>query len=202
MSKICILDYGSGNVKSVFNAFSTFSNPIISNSKKDIRDASHLVLPGVGSFDRSMSNIRDRIDTEELKNQLHSGKPFLGICVGMQVLANVGFEFERTNGLGIVNGEVVSMFQHNELMPHVGWNSVEHQFTSKLFKNIPDGSDFYFVHSFKLEIDKQDIQLGITNYGLPFTSAIADENIFGVQFHPEKSQAHGLQLLRNFVGIS
>jgi glutamine amidotransferase len=202
MLKICILDYGSGNVKSVFNAFSTFASPIISNSSKEINNASHLVLPGVGSFVRSMSNIKDRIDVQDLKNQLQNGKPFLGICVGMQVLATVGHEFERTQGLGIVKGEVVSMLPHNELLPHVGWNSVKHQFSSKLFRNIPDGSDFYFVHSFKFEMEQQHIQLGVTDYGLPFTSAIADKNIFGVQFHPEKSQAHGLQLLRNFTEIS
>jgi glutamine amidotransferase len=202
MSKICILDYGSGNVKSVFNAFSTFSSPLISNSNKDIRDASHLVLPGVGSFVRSMSNIEDRIDIQELEKQLQTGKPFLGICVGMQVLATVGHEFERTSGLGIVKGEVVSMLPHNELMPHVGWNSVKQQFTSELFRKIPDNSDFYFVHSFKFDIEQQHIQLGISDYGLPFTSAIADQNIFGVQFHPEKSQEHGLQLLRNFTEIS
>lgn len=201
MSKVCILDYGSGNVKSVFNAFSTFTNPIISNSIKDIRDSSHLVLPGVGSFVGAMTNIKSKIDVEELKDQLKLGKLFLGICVGMQVLASTGHEFEKTDGLGIIDGEVVSMAPHGESLPHVGWNSVEQQFASELFKNIPDHKDFYFVHSYKFQIQNQFSQLGLTEYGQPFTSVIAEQNIFGVQFHPEKSQAHGLELLRNFAGM-
>jgi glutamine amidotransferase len=202
MSKVCILDYGSGNVKSVFNAFSTFTDPIISNSIDDMRDASHLVLPGVGSFGRSMSSIRKLIDTAELKAQLKSGKVFLGICVGMQVLASLGHEFESTEGLGIIEGEVVSMLSHNEVLPHVGWNSVQHQFENELFHGIPDNSDFYFVHSYKFESKNEEIRLGSTEYGDTFTSAIAEQNIFGVQFHPEKSQTYGLTLLSNFVKIS
>ena len=167
-----------------------------------MRNASHLVLPGVGAFNRSMLSIKARIDIKELKDQLKLGKVFLGICVGMQVLATSGYEFEKTEGLGIIDGEVVSMLPHNESLPHVGWNSVDQQFASELFKNIPDHKDFYFVHSFKIEVKNQSSQLGLTEYGQTFTSAIAEQNIFGVQFHPEKSQLHGLELLRNFVRIS
>ena len=203
MTKICILDYGSGNVRSVFNAFSTFADPIISNSVKDIRNSSHLILPGVGSFAGAMANIRSKIDIDELKKQIALGKLFLGICVGMQVLATIGHEFEKTNGLGLIEGEVVSMDSHGESLPHVGWNSVRQQRTSELFNGIPDNKDFYFVHSYKFQKQdqKQSSELGLTSYGQDFISVINEQNIFGVQFHPEKSQSHGLNLLRNFSRI-
>ena len=145
-----------------------------------------------------MTNINSKIDVDEVKEQVGLGKLFLGICVGMQVLATIGYEFEKTNGLGIIEGEVVSMDSHSESLPHVGWNSVEQQRTSELFNGIPDNKDFYFLHSYKFQTQNQSNQLGLTNYGQPFISVFNEQNIFGVQFHPEKSQSHGLKLLRNF----
>jgi glutamine amidotransferase len=148
-----------------------------------------------------MTNIQSKIDVDELKEQINLGKLFLGICVGMQVLATAGYEFEKTNGLGILPGEVISMESHGESLPHVGWNSVEQQRASQLFKGIPDNKDFYFTHSYKLQAHDLSNELGLTHYGQPFISVINEQNIFGVQFHPEKSQFYGLELLRNFSRI-
>jgi glutamine amidotransferase len=148
-----------------------------------------------------MKNINERIPLPELIEQIRLGKMFLGICVGMQVLGSVGYEFEKTNGLSLIEGEIVSMQSDDLALPHVGWNSVKQVHSHDLFRDIPNDSDFYFVHSYKFQEKFERNLLGLTEYGKDFVSVIAEQNILGVQFHPEKSQTHGLKLLRNFVDI-
>ena len=202
MKKICILDYGSGNVKSVYNILRFLNfNVKISNNKVDIKDSSHIILPGVGAFGNSMKKIKENIPIDILDTTVKQGKPFLGICVGMQVLANIGYEFGEHQGLGWINGKII---KHNSIdfpLPHIGWNSIEIVNDSPLLYNIKDKEDFYFVHSFKFELENSKNLVSKTNYGDFFPSIIQKENIFGVQFHPEKSQDAGQTLFNNFLNI-
>lgn len=204
MSKVCILDYGSGNTKSVYNLFSSVSsNVIISNNPIDIKDASHIVLPGVGAFGSSMQKINNVIPMEALKNAVFlEKKPFLGICVGMQVLANIGHEFGINEGLGWIPGEIKKLNSSGEPLPHVGWNSIEKVKESRLLNGIDDGSDFYFVHSYVFSPKDDKNVVSTTTYGDSFCSVIELENIMGVQFHPEKSHVAGRVLCKNFLSLS
>ena len=201
MQKVCVLDYGSGNVRSVMNAFSQYADCEISNSAENIRNASHLVLPGVGSFKESMSSIRENIEIYELLRELQNGKPFLGICVGMQVLATRGIEFEEASGLNVVPGVVSKLNSANNPLPHIGWNNLEFLESSAIAKGITDDDDFYFIHSFGFsEIERKNI-VAVTSYGNQFPSIIASGNTFGVQFHPEKSQKSGRKIIENFLNV-
>lgn len=202
-TRICILDYGSGNVQSVNNAFRNLQiESIISNDTIDISNSTHLVLPGVGGFSSSMQKIRASLPLESIELQIKLGKPFLGICVGMQVLSKVGFEFGETSGFGYFQGQVVKFPDSSLPIPHVGWNNVEYRENSKLFMGMDESPDFYFVHSFYLDasIDHPEVA-GYSNYIVEFASAVERDNIFGVQFHPEKSQKNGKTLLRNFASV-
>jgi glutamine amidotransferase len=202
MKKVCILDYGSGNVKSVYNILRFLNfNVKISNNKVDIIDSSHIILPGVGAFGTSMKKIQENIPIDILETTVKQGKPFLGICVGMQVLANFGYEFGEHQGLGWIDGKVI---KHNSLdfpLPHIGWNSIEIVNDSPLLKNINNCEDFYFVHSFKLALESNLNLVSKTNYGEYFPSTIQKDNIFGVQFHPEKSQDAGQTIFNNFLNF-
>ena len=202
-TRICILDYGSGNVQSVYNAFRNLQiDSVISNETIDISNATHLVLPGVGGFSASMKKIRASLPLELVELQIKFGKPFLGICVGMQVLSKVGYEFGETAGLGYIEGQVVEFPDSSVPVPHVGWNNVKYRADSKLFNGMVESPDFYFVHSFYLDasVDHADVS-GYSNYIIDFPCAVERENIFGVQFHPEKSQKNGKTLLQNFASI-
>jgi len=200
---VCILDYGSGNVRSVFNIFKTITdNAIVSNSKSKISSATHLVLPGVGSFGGAMKKINKKIPVEFVREQvIEKSKPFLGICVGMQVLADVGHEFGEHKGLGWVNGKVRKLKVGKLPLPHIGWNDLLITKKSKLFKGFDKGLDVYFLHSYVFDgADKKNI-VATAEYGETFTAAIESDNIYGVQFHPEKSQKAGRLLLENFIKI-
>lgn len=203
MSKICILDYGSGNTKSVFNLVESISTDVsISNDKIAIDKATHIILPGVGAFGASMDKINLTIPMEALEKAIFTDKkPFLGICVGMQVMARVGFEFEENNGLGWIDGEIKKLNCNNLPLPHVGWNSIKKTKDSRLFNGIEDNSDFYFVHSFAFTPVKKENITATTNYGETFCSAIEFENLNGVQFHPEKSHVAGKKLMENFLNL-
>ena len=200
-SKICILDYGSGNVASVYNMASRLSSAMISNSSSDLENASHIILPGVGSFGASISKIREKIPLDVLFSSLEKGKPFLGICVGMQVLAEFGSEFGKYEGLGLIPGTVDELNSVSERIPHIGWNNIQIQQNHPLVNGITEKDDFYFVHSFALNPSDPKMNIATTSYGADFTSVIARENVMGVQFHPEKSQISGLTVLSNFLGI-
>jgi glutamine amidotransferase len=197
-TRICILDYGSGNVRSVFNILNRMTpNVIISNSNDEISAASHIILPGVGSFEKAMEKINVSIDVDFLKEiVLKEAKPFLGICVGMQVLADYGYEFGTHKGLGWVPGNIKKLETSDDLtLPHIGWNAVE---SDGIFSSI-NGLDFYFVHSYCYEASKAKDVAAKTEYGQIFPSIVARDNIWGVQFHPEKSQLSGMKLLKLFI---
>ena len=197
---VCILDYGSGNVKSVFNLLETFNvKTIISNKAVDFEKASHFILPGVGSFGAAMEKINANIPLEELKKDVFvNKKPFLGICVGMQVLADFGNEFGRHKGLGWISGEVKKL-ETDLPLPHMGWNNTNIIQNSPLVAGINEKADFYFVHSYAFFPTDQKEVTARTTYGENFASIIQKDNIFGVQFHPEKSQSAGRILISNFL---
>jgi glutamine amidotransferase len=201
---ICILDYGSGNVRSVQNVIKHLGyNCVVSNSKDNILNCSHLILPGVGSFSASMRKIENTIPFDCLENQvLKNGKPFLGICVGMQVLGDVGYEFEERNGFGWIPGSVEKLMVAEATLPHIGWNDIVLKKDVPLFRNLKEFRDFYFVHSYHLTVKDHDHVLAYTEYEKPFSSIVSKDNIFGFQFHPEKSQKAGQLLLNNFIQFS
>lgn len=203
--KVAIIDYGMGNLDSVKRAAEESGGiALITNKKKDITDATHIILPGDGAFPDGMKNIKENNLDKTLEDQvIKKGVPLLGLCLGMQILADKGFEGDETEGLGWIQGEVKRMepVDPKERIPHIGWNEVDFVQDSPLFSDITSGKDFYFIHSFKFICqDKSDI-LAATAYCGKFTSIVGKRNIFGVQFHPEKSQKSGLQLLKNFLSF-
>jgi len=200
--KIFVADYGCGNTKSLYNSLKFLGfNPVISNNNKDLNVSTHIILPGVGSYANAIKKINDKLDLNFLKKQVFiEKKPFLGICVGMQVLSDYGFEFKKTKGLGWIHGEVKQMNPRPNILPQIGWNNLEIlQEKNNLLLNISDKDYFYFVHSYAFKVKNSNIVVAKTSYNSNFNSIIQKENIIGVQFHPEKSQSSGLKLLKNFV---
>lgn len=203
-SNIVIIDYKMGNLHSIQKAFKKVDcNAIISNDIEVILKASKLVLPGVGAFKDGMKHL-DELNLINIlsKKVLEDKTPILGICLGMQLLSNKSYENGETIGLGWIDAEVIKFdFDTKKLkIPHVGWNELYYQKENCLFNNIQNKSDFYFVHSYHFKTD-EDIVLTTTDYGFEFVSAINRDNIYGTQFHPEKSQSVGLQLINNFVNL-
>ena len=198
---VCLLDYGSGNVKSVYNILDFLGyNVKISNSSEDIKNSTHIILPGVGAFGASMKKIMNTIPFDVLENEvLQKGKPFLGICVGMQVLADKGLEFGEHKGFGWIPG-IVNKIETKELPSlHIGWNDIIIKKNTPLLKGLNDNKDFYFVHSYVFDVENKDYIVAQTEYGNTFTSVISKDNIFGIQFHPEKSQKAGQLIFKNFM---
>jgi len=201
--RVCILDYGAGNVGSVFNAFEPLAASVkISNAPADVADATHVVLPGVGAFAAAMTRIKARFDLGRLDRDVRrAGKPFLGICVGLQVLAERGHEFGVADGLGWLKGEVRRIESGDLPLPHVGWNSIEAVGAHQLLRRFPTMPDFYFLHSYCWSSAEPADIVARCGYGEDFPCVLAHENIMGVQFHPEKSQKAGRVLLENFLAI-
>jgi imidazole glycerol-phosphate synthase subunit HisH len=199
--RVCILDYGSGNVRSVANLLEYLKvENQISNSPTAIAAATHLVMPGVGAFGAAMERIRQSVPLAELSAAvLTERKPFLGICVGMQVLAERGEEFGSHAGLGWVPGTVRRFRDHGLPIPHIGWNEVSAANSAALLGE-HKAMDFYFVHSFVFDVQDPHDVVATTEYGETFPSVVRRDNVMGVQFHPEKSQKAGMLLLRNFLG--
>lgn len=199
---ITIVDYGMGNLRSVTNAFRRLGTEIeVTRDRQTIRQARAVVLPGVGAFGKCVENLKGFGLFDFLREEIGTGKPYLGICLGMQVLLESSEEAPGVEGMGLVRGRVVR-FRGSMKVPHMGWNSLEVVRMSPIFDNIPTGSYFYFVHSYYPVPDEQATSATLTDYGgVKFTSSIQKENIFAAQFHPEKSQAVGLQLLRNFIHL-
>ncbi|MGB9736116.1 MAG: imidazole glycerol phosphate synthase subunit HisH [bacterium] len=201
---VVIVDYGMGNLRSVHKAVVAIgSSAIISNKPDDIIKADKLIIPGVGAFGDGMQNIRDYGIEDAIVQFINSGKPVLGICLGMQMLFYDGDENPGIKGLSVIKGSV-KMFDQQILrkqglkIPHIGWNAVTQTRKSFLFEGIPDKSYFYFVHSY-YPVPAEDVGIGVTDYGVDFTSVIQKGNIVATQFHPEKSQKMGLRLLSNFI---
>jgi glutamine amidotransferase len=201
--RVAIVDYGMCNLDSVRRAFEEVgAKPFVTDEPADLDAADRIVLPGVGAFPDAMANLRARdLDDALTKQVLEQGAPFLGICLGMQLIATTGREVAETAGLGWIDANVIRFESAAERIPHVGWNEVVPVFESPLFDGIPPAADFYFVHSFHVTCaDDADI-LATTEYCGGFTSAVQRGHVFGVQFHPEKSQQWGLRLLANFLKV-
>lgn len=200
-ANVCILDYGSGNVQSVYNLFKTVTeHTVVSNKPEALQRATHLVLPGVGSFGAAMEKIKKNVPLDALSEEVHvKKKPFLGICVGMQVLADEGREFGLFKGLGWIPGVVDRLDSGSAPLPHIGWNNVKLGKASPLLADVKQDMDFYFVHSYVFRPSDASCVVATTQYGDEFCSIVGRGNIFGVQFHPEKSQKAGRLLLENFL---
>ncbi|MCL5267228.1 MAG: imidazole glycerol phosphate synthase subunit HisH [Bacteroidetes bacterium] len=198
--KVTVVDYRTSNLLSIVKALQKVGADVqLTRDASDIGKADKLVLPGVGSFGAAMRNINSFGIKQSLIDFGKSGRPLIGICLGMQLLFNVSFELGINDGLGLVPGEVVA-FNSTVKVPHMGWNQVEFQKKSRLFDELPDGQYAYFVHSYYVKTDDECVS-GKTDYGLRFPSIIERENIFGIQFHPEKSQTFGLKILENFLRV-
>ncbi|MDC4224055.1 MAG: imidazole glycerol phosphate synthase subunit HisH [Candidatus Manganitrophus sp.] len=201
--KIVIVDYGSGNLRSVQKGFERAGYAaVVTSDPKAVSDASHLVVPGVGAFPECMKNLEALHLLKPITESIRAGKPYLGICLGLQILFTEGMEFGPHPGLDLVPGEVVR-FPENELkVPHMGWNQIRIEKKSRILEGIPDSAYFYFVHSFYGAPKTKEWVATTTDYGVRFPSSIAHENIFACQFHPEKSQKMGLQILANFAKLN
>lgn len=198
---IGIIDYGMGNLRSVANAF--YENGIdveIVREAERLEDFSHLVLPGVGHFGAAADNLDKGGFRAPLKTFVDSGRPVLGLCVGMQLLASKGFEGRESEGLNFVPGRVVAIPPAPEKrVPHVGWNEIDIRLEHPIFDGVKQGRDFYFVHSYQFEVDDAADLVGVTDYEGPVTAVVARGSAVGFQFHPEKSQVNGAKLLENFA---
>jgi len=195
---IAVIDYGMGNLLSVLKGLEKVGWPArITADPREVRQASAVVLPGVGAFADAMRNLRAAGLDEALLRAVDEGKPFLGICLGYQLLFEASEEWGITPGLGVFGGRVLKL-PSTVKVPHMGWNEVYLRGICPLLKGIPDQSRFYFVHSFYVQPTEPRIIRGETDYGVRFASAVARDNVFGIQFHPEKSSTLGLRILRNF----
>jgi glutamine amidotransferase len=203
--RIAVVDYGMGNLRSVANAFEAVGRPVEIVAKPgQLSGADGIVVPGVGAFGDAMRNLHHRGFVEALEDNVREqGVPFLGLCLGMQLVATDSVEHGDTMGLGWVPGRVVRIEPNGVPLriPHIGWNDVRFTEETRLFADLGESAAFYFVHSYVFRPESPEVASGICEYGGPFAASIETGNIFGTQFHPEKSQHAGLAALRNFVGI-
>ncbi|HUI68040.1 MAG TPA: imidazole glycerol phosphate synthase subunit HisH [Nitrospirota bacterium] len=199
---IAIIDYGMGNLRSVQKGFERMGHEVVvTNDAKTIMDASKVVLPGVGAFPDCMRNLEEYGLIDAVHRTIRSGKPFLGICLGLQLLFTESEEFGLSKGLDIIKGRVIR-FKGPEFadlkIPHMGWNSISIKRQVPALQDVPDNSHVYFVHSFHVVPEDKSVIATTTPYGIEFVSSIWKDNIFAVQFHPEKSQSLGLSILKRF----
>ncbi len=199
MANVAIIDYGVGNLRSVEKAFAaTGCEALVTSDERVLWRAERLVLPGVGAFRACMTELAARGFDQLVRERINEGTPLLGVCVGMQMLFEESEEFGHTAGLAFLRGRV-RRFQGELHVPQVGWNQVEWRREHALAADIESGSFFYFVHSYYCEANDPSVVLGQSSYGVDYASVVARGAICGVQFHPEKSQAAGLRLLKNFA---
>ena len=199
---IAVIDYGMGNLRSVEKAFEYLGCEVrIIDTPDQPAAATHLVLPGDAAFGDAMSNVRNQGWEARIHEHVADGKPFLGICVGLQLMFEESEELGFHRGLGLLRGRVVR-FPAGERVPQIGWNQIAIKRQSPLFTDVPQGSFFYFVHSYYVNSTDAAHRLATTDYGLEYTSIAGRDKLFGVQFHPEKSQQVGLLLLRNFANVN
>jgi glutamine amidotransferase len=199
MTQVAIIDYGVGNLRSVEKAFAAMGcEAVVSGDESVLRAAQKLVLPGVGAFAACMKALKERGLEQLVKERTGDGTPLLGVCVGMQLLFDESEEFGATPGLGLLRGSV-RRFRNDLVVPHVGWNRIQQRRPHAVFEGIEDGAFCYFVHSYYCQPADERVVVGKTEYGISYASVIAQANICGVQFHPEKSQHVGLRMLRNFA---
>ncbi len=199
---VAVVEYGMGNIRSVLNALEAIgaqARPV--SAASDLDDAERIILPGVGAFPHGMRHLDERGFAEALLKHVDVGTPLLGICLGMQLLGTRSFEHGEHPGLGLIAGEVERLRPEGDLrVPHVGWNNVERQGDSRLLGDDPEPT-FYFVHSFELRPEDPLVVTGTAPYGSAVTAVVEDEHVLGCQFHPEKSQHDGLELLRRFLAL-
>jgi len=199
MARIAIIDYGVGNLRSVEKAFAaTGCEAIVTDDELELRNAERLVLPGVGAFAACMKALSERGFDCLVRERVNAGTPLLGVCVGMQMLFEESDEFGSTPGLGFLKGRV-QRFDEALVVPQVGWNRIHQRQRHPLFDGIADSSFFYFVHSYYCRPEDESVVVGETDYGVKYASIVAQGELCGVQFHPEKSQTVGLRLLQNFA---
>lgn len=197
--KTAVVDYGMGNLFSVVKALQAAGHDArLVRTPAEADGATHMVVPGVGAFGEGMSHLSERGFVRFIRDWAESGRPLLGICLGLQLLFEESEEFGRHEGLKLLPGKVVGFSPDRVKVPHVGWNQVLRTKDSFLWDGLPESIDVYFVHSFHAEECPQEIVLGVTEYGVTFPSIVGHDGIVGVQFHPEKSQDLGIALLRNF----
>lgn len=197
---IAIVDYRAGNLHSVQKALEIAgAQTIITSDPAQIKDSEKIVFPGVGSFAQGMNELLERNLLSALIESIREGKGFLGICLGYQLLFSESEEGGAEKGLGVLRGKVVRFPKEGLKIPHMGWNQIEIDRDCPLFKDIPAGSYMYFVHSYYPDPEDKGIVATYTDYGVRFASAVWKDNIFGVQFHPEKSHKTGLKILENFI---
>lgn len=205
MKKVAIIHYGLGNIRSVYNALEHVgASPFIAENPSDLKDADAAVLPGVGAFGDGMDYLNDNGWTSEiLEYATEKKRPFIGLCLGMQLLASKGTEFGERDGLGLIDGTVIKMISpdKNIRIPHVGWNNINVIQGKKMYEGISAPLDYYFVHSFYLNTDDNSVVSGTCHHGQEFVASVEKDNVWGAQFHPEKSQRAGLGLLSNFLKV-
>ena len=202
---IAIVDYNMGNLASVINAFkSVGAKVVVESDPTKLQNYEKLILPGVGAFGDAMEHLKENGMDEAVKAYSKTGKPLLGICLGMQLLFESSNEFGEHKGLGIIEGKVEAFteanFDHNLKVPHMGWNELFVKKENPLFKNLDKEFYLYFVHSFHVVCDDK-YAIGKTYYGYEFVSAVNKDNIYGIQPHPEKSHENGLKIIENFVNL-
>lgn len=200
---ITIVDYGAGNLQSVEKAFQYIGAPVrLASSGTEIASAEALVLPGVGAFRDAMHSLEAGGMAQPLRDYIASGRPFLGICLGLQLLFEESEEFGHVKGLGAFKGKICRIPAENGLkVPHMGWNSLELKRTDGIFKGLQENPYVYFVHSYYLKAEERQLVSAQTEYGVKIDAAIQRGNAFATQFHPEKSGRVGLQMLRNFMAV-
>jgi len=202
---IGIVDYNMGNLASVINAFAKVgTDATLESDPSKLKQYDKLILPGVGAFGDAMEHLKENGMHEAVIAFANSGKPLLGICLGMQLLFESSEEFGSTQGLGLIPGKVVAFdeaqFDHPQKVPHMGWNELFQKKETALFKDLKDDFYLYFVHSYHAVCDDK-YAIGKTHYGYEFVSAVQNNNIYGIQPHPEKSHENGLQIIENFVNL-
>jgi imidazole glycerol-phosphate synthase subunit HisH len=202
---ISIIDYGMANLRSVQKAFEQVGHraEIISRPEQ-VEGADKIVLPGVGAFQDAVATLRAQELDAPVIRHIERGKPFLGICLGLQMLFDVGYEDGEHRGLGVLRGKCVRFDVDRTMglkVPHMGWNQLDVRRPSPLFNGLPEGAGVYFVHSYHVEPEDPNVIATTTDYGVPFVSSVCRDNVMATQFHPEKSQKVGLQILANFAGM-
>lgn len=201
---VAIIDYDAGNIKSVEKAMLALGeNVVVTRSREEILAADHVILPGVGAFGDAMEKLNRYHLTAVIKEVVEQGTPFLGICLGLQLLFESSEECEGVQGLGILRGRIVKLPEDQGLkIPHIGWNSLQYPNCGKLFDKIPEGAYVYFVHSYYLQAAEPEIVTATTEYAAHVHASVEKGNVFACQFHPEKSSDVGMMILQNFLAIS
>lgn len=200
---LAIIDYDAGNIKSVVNAFKFLgTDALVTRDPKEIMKADRVILPGVGAFGDAMRKLEEYKLTEVIRDVAGSGTPFMGICLGLQLLFDSSDESEGVSGLGILRGKIKRIPDNGVLkVPQIGWNSLTYPNKGRLFKGIDEDSYVYFVHSYYLDADDKSIVTATTEYGTTIDASVEKDNVFACQFHPEKSAEVGMEILKNFLSI-